>query len=382
MAPSYRSEILELINLTSSPPPSPPPASQSSSSATYPPIPPPIEPVTQYTQSAQYTQSSQYPRNQSSHALTSVSGVTSEIRTQRIQGGLFSQQRTGTFPNTNTKKSLVQKSSQNYLVSKGQIFVEITFYIWHCEDITSKYLEELHSASHVLTPYTISTLEEFIAKDLLPALDLTICSFERQQSDQVRLATSIKKHKPIFLTYDNTSRQASEDIMERFPLSGNQRQINVIFVRSDQNVKAEQEIKPSKICNRKPRRPRVHRVQIKKELEDPQPEDDDSDLWPELLSPSELFGPRQEDNQEDNQEVIQEVSQEINQEISQEVAPEVAPEVAQEAIRPRRRQRATSSTNSIVSPPRTRKRYRLKSQDHERMQASGPIAPSWSRSQD
>lgn len=231
MASSYRSKFIECITISFSPPPSPPPASQSST--TYPPMPPLIEPV------AQYTQSSRLPNDQSSHAITGVSGVTSEIRTQRIQGGLLGEQRTGTWPKTNTKRG---PSSQNYLVSKGQIFVEITFFIWHCAELALKYPEELHSASHVLTPHTISNLEYFIEKGLLPALDLTICPFQRQEGDQVKLATSIKKQKPIFFSYDNTSRQAGEDIMERFPLKGNERQINVIFVRSDQNMRQNQRL--------------------------------------------------------------------------------------------------------------------------------------------
>ncbi|KAL7649336.1 hypothetical protein ACMYSQ_012177 [Aspergillus niger] len=136
-----------------------------------------------------------------------------------------------------------------------------------------KYLEELHSASYTFTARKISSLEDLIETDLLPALDLRICSFQRQESDQLRLTTSIKKHKPIFFTYDNTSRKDSEDIMKRFALKGNERQINVIFVRSDEDVRPEQDIKPK---TGKPRRLKVHRVQqlIKKEVpEDPQADD-------------------------------------------------------------------------------------------------------------
>jgi hypothetical protein len=83
-----------------------------------------------------------------------------------------------------------------------------------------KYLEELHSASHTFMPRTIPSIEDFIEKDLLPTLDLSICSFWRQESDQFRLATSIKKQRPILFSYDNTSRQDSKDIMKRFAVKG------------------------------------------------------------------------------------------------------------------------------------------------------------------
>ena len=148
---------------------------------------------------------------------------------------------------------------------------------------------------------TILSLKDFIKKDLLPALDLSICLFQRQESDRVRLATSIKKQKPIFFSYDNTSRQDSKDIMKRFALKGNEHQINVIFVRSDQDVRAKKDIKPKKA--RVPRRPRVHRVQIKKEAPEVPPPVEEEDTDFDLPSPSDLFR----------------ISHKVDQEISHEV---------------------------------------------------------------
>jgi hypothetical protein len=104
-------------------------------------------------------------------------------------------------------------------------------------------------------PRTIPSIEDFIEKDLLPALDLSICSFRREESDQIRLATSIKKQRPILFSYDDTSRQDSKDIMNRFAVKGIEHQVNVIIVRSEQNISAEQDQKPK---TRKPRRPKVH----------------------------------------------------------------------------------------------------------------------------
>jgi hypothetical protein len=238
-------------------------------------------------------------------------------------------------------------------------------------------------------PRTIPSLEDFIKKDLLPTLNLSICSFRRQESDQFRLATSIKKQRPILFSYDDTSRQDSKDIIKRFAVKGIEHQVNVIIVRSKQTIKPEQNPK-----TRKPRRPKVHRVHIKEEAQgpshkDPRPEEDDSDDF-DLPPPSEVFqflsqlreNQEQEIGQEINQEVDQAINQEIDQAVSQEIGREGHEDNHEVIPANRRRRRAASSTGSIVSPPRTRKRYQLKSQDHERMQASGPTPPSWSRSQD
>jgi hypothetical protein len=162
MASLYPQEYIELIDLTGiSSSPLSPPASQSSS----------IAPIAQYTQSSRLLKPNQLDEISSSHALTGVSGATSEIRTQRIQGALFGQQRIGTWPKA-------KASSQNRLVNEAQIFMEISFYIWHSD---VKYLEELHSASHTFMPRTIPSIEDFIEKDLLPAIDLSICLFQRQE---------------------------------------------------------------------------------------------------------------------------------------------------------------------------------------------------------
>lgn len=164
----------------SSPSPSPP-ASQSSS--TTPVI--PIAPIAQYTQSSRLPKPNQFDDKSSSRALTSVSGVTSEIRTQRIQGSLFGQQRIRTWPKT-------KASSQNRLIGDAQIFVEIEFYIWHCSD--TNYLEELHSASHAFMPRTIPSIEDFIEKDLLPVLDLSICSFQRRKAISLGLRPLLRNN--------------------------------------------------------------------------------------------------------------------------------------------------------------------------------------------
>jgi hypothetical protein len=90
--------------------------------------------------------------------------------------------------------------------------------------------------------------------------------------------------------------------MKRFVLNGNEHQINVIIVRSDQDVRAEQDPKPK---THKPRRRKVHRVLIKKEApevpgpsyKDPPPvEEEDNDF--DLPSPSDLFRIGQEIGQE------------------------------------------------------------------------------------
>jgi hypothetical protein len=83
-------------------------------------------------------------------------------------------------------------------------------------------------------------------------------------------------------------------------------------------------------------------------------------------------------------EVIRQVAdQEADEEVTdnQEVTDDqgVAQEIEQEGASRRRRRGISSS--SIISPPRTRKRYQLNPEDHERMQASGPTLRSWSRSQ-
>jgi hypothetical protein len=77
-------------------------------------------------------------------------------------------------------------------------------------------------------------------------------------------------------------------------------------------------------------------------------------------------------------EWLQEIGQESGQEIGR-----AGHKDNHEAIPiNRHRRRVASSAGSTVSPPRTRMRYQLKSQDHGRMQASGPTPPSWLRSQD
>jgi hypothetical protein len=77
--------------------------------------------------------------------------------------------------------------------------------------------------------------------------------------------------------------------------------------------------------------------------------------------------------------VIRQVAdQEADEEITDNQG--VAQEIEQEGASRRRRRRGISSS-AIVSPPRTRKRYQLNPEDHERMQASGPTLRSWSRSQ-
>jgi hypothetical protein len=220
-------------------------------------------------------------------------------------------------------------------------------------------------------PRTRPSIEDFIKKDLLPALDLSICSFQRQESDQIRLATSIKKQRPILFSYNDTSRQDSKDIMKRFAVKGIKHQVNVIIVRSEQTMK--QDPKPK---TRKPRRPKIHRVHIKEEAQgpsyqDPQPVKEEGNDDFDLPSPSEIFRFRSQSH-----DISQAISQELGQEIGQEIGRE-GHEDNHEAIPiSRRRRRVTSSTSSMVSPPRTRRRYQLKSQDHERMQASGPTPPS------
>ncbi|KAJ5900320.1 uncharacterized protein N7473_004390 [Penicillium subrubescens] len=224
--------------------------------------------------------------------------------------------------------------------------------------------------------------------------------------------------------------------MKRFPGKDNEYSINVIIVRTEQ----ETTITPKRQPLRQPRRAKKsHQVgiQIKREEQGEQgeqgeqvEEDDDLDLDNNLPDPSVLFNfrplprlpsrgvsdllagisqqIRQEDEQQIHQIIRQEGEQQIHQIIHQETEqeteqdieetegnkeseqgveetmPETEQEVSQEVSllsKPRRRRREIS-TSSLVSPPRTRKRYQLKPQDHERMQASGPTPQTWSRSQD
>jgi hypothetical protein len=146
--------------------------------------------------------------NLSHPALSGVAGTTSEIRSQRIQGGLISiDQRISTWPK---KKKVLSSTTQIRPSGETQICVEITFYVWYCPE---QRLELLHSAAHAFLPRTVPSIKDFIEEDLLPALDLSICRFQRQDGDQLRLATSIKKKQPILLSYNDTSRQDSKDIM-------------------------------------------------------------------------------------------------------------------------------------------------------------------------
>lgn len=54
--------------------------------------------------------------------------------------------------------------------------------------------------------------------------------------DQFKLATSIKRTQlPVFLSYDDCSRQDSKDIIKHFAVKDNEYQVTVIIMRADQN---------------------------------------------------------------------------------------------------------------------------------------------------
>jgi hypothetical protein len=73
----------------------------------------------------------------------------------RIQGGLTTgEQRISTWP-----KRKISSTTQIRPSSETQIWVEVSFYIWHCpQDGSSKYLEELHAAAHTFLPQALKTL--------------------------------------------------------------------------------------------------------------------------------------------------------------------------------------------------------------------------------
>lgn len=215
-------------------------------------------------------------------ALSSVAGTTSEIRSQRIQGGLISKdQRISTWPK---KKKVLSSTTQIRPSGETQICVEITFYVWYCPE---QRLELLHSAAHAFLPRTVPSIKDFIEEDLLPALDLSICRFQRQDGDQLRLATSIKKKQPILLSYDNTSRQDTKDIMKRFTGKGNEYLINVIIIRTEQETATSAKHK----APRRAKKSHQVGIQIKREERGDQgePVEEDHDLDDDLLDPSVLF---------------------------------------------------------------------------------------------
>jgi hypothetical protein len=310
MPSSYPRDYIEVIDMTgdsssSPPPPSPPSRAQYTQSSSQSQGSQPREPIRDYFQRIErrraiIADTYQQKPLQSSHerkpspyseglpastTLSGIAGTTSEIRSQRIQDGLITgEQRISTWP----KKKISSSTTQVRPSGETQICVEVTFYIWHCSqarDSTRKSLQELHSAAHTFLPRTIPSIDDFIEKDLLPALDLSICPFQRQDGDQLRLATSIKKKQlPIFLSYDNTSRHDSKDIMKRFIAKGNEHQVNVIIVRTEQDKKET-------TSKRKPIRQRTKKshqvgIQIKQEEQGEQVEEDDDHGLP---SPSEIF---------------------------------------------------------------------------------------------
>lgn len=165
--------------------------------------------------------------------------------------------------------------------------------------------------------------------------------------------------------------------MKLFTLKGDAYQVNVIIVRKERKDQmASEPITKKPKAARKPRRPKAHQVQIKKEAEDPQQHEDpllntdDFDLPPpdelfRLLSQTlgsrslgEVSHPQSEHvSPEIGQEIGQEIDQELGQEIDQEISRE-SPTIPSEPI-PYRRRRVISNASSVISPPRTRKRHQL-----------------------
>jgi hypothetical protein len=81
-------------------------------------------------------------------------------------------------------------------------------------------------------PRTIDSFEDFIINDLLPGMGQN--NFVRAATDQLRLATSVSKLEPTYLSKNADHRQAIEDLITLFfrPTQSNQTStIYVIIVR-------------------------------------------------------------------------------------------------------------------------------------------------------
>jgi hypothetical protein len=54
------------------------------------------------------------------------------------------------------------------------------FYVWYCPE---RRLELLYATTHAFLQRIVPSIEDFIKEDLLPALDLSLCRFQRQDGD-------------------------------------------------------------------------------------------------------------------------------------------------------------------------------------------------------